>query len=219
MLAPPLLASTRCRRLALHAANGLPVNPSVPSTDPGSTGIKQLGVYGCYISGNSVIIAPAQGTYGNMGKGIFTGQPFQIADFSLRKDTKIERIGFQFRFDIFNVTNHPEYAIPGGYGNGSTNAIQTPSGFGRSTCDTEREQRERGSRSRRCAPVSVRLEAHLLTHQLQRGISGAGPNGSGAAVPPGGTTTVLSVDDSRGIALLLSRRFGECNRCATMFAQ
>ena len=118
----------------INAANGLPVNPSVPSTDPGSTGIKQLGVYGCYMSGNSVILPPAQGTYGNMGKGIFTGQPFQIADFSLRKDTKIkERIGAQFRFDIFNLTNHPEYAVPGGYGNGSTNAIQTPSGFGRST--------------------------------------------------------------------------------------
>ena len=112
-----------------NAATGLPTNPSV-----GQAGLTQLGVYGCYMSGNSVILAPTQGTYGNMGKGIFTGQPFQMADFSIRKDTKIkERIGAQFRFDIFNLTNHPEYAIPGGYGNGASNAIQTPSGFGRST--------------------------------------------------------------------------------------
>ena len=129
----PVTSITQMPQACINAANSLPVNPSVPSTDPGSTGIKQLGVYGCYMSGNSVILPPAQGTYGNMGKGIFTGQPFQIADFSLRKDTKIERVGFQFRFDIFNLTNRPEYAIPGGYGNGSTNAIQTPSGFGRST--------------------------------------------------------------------------------------
>jgi len=118
------LMPTACQ----NAANGLPTNPSV-----GQTGLAQLAAYGCYMSGNSVIVPPAQGTYGNMGKGIFTGQPFQVADFSIRKDTKIkERIGAQFRFDIFNLTNHPEYAVPGGYGNGSTNAIQTPSGFGKS---------------------------------------------------------------------------------------
>jgi hypothetical protein len=33
---------------------------------------------------------------------------------------------------MYNVTNHAEYAIPGGNGNGSTNALNTPSGFGRS---------------------------------------------------------------------------------------
>jgi TonB dependent receptor len=117
----------------INAANSLPVNPNVPGSDPGSTGIKQLGVYGCYMSGNSVIVAPAQGTFGNMGKAIFRGAPFQIGDISLRKNTKItERIGTEFQFDIYNVTNHPEYAIPGGNGNGSTNVINTPSGFGRS---------------------------------------------------------------------------------------
>ncbi len=135
VLAPLLETINQMPQPCINAANSLPINPSVPSTDAGSTGIKQLGVYGCYISGNSVIVPPAQGTYRHHGQGdLHAAQPFQIADASLRKEIRIkERIGAQFRFDIFNLTNHPEYAVPGGYGNGATNAIQTPSGFGRST--------------------------------------------------------------------------------------
>ncbi len=117
----------------INAANSLPVNPSVTSSDPRSTGIKALGSLGCYMSGSSVIVPPAQGTFGNMGKAIFRGAPFEIGDISFRKHTKItERIDTEFAFDIFNITNHPEYAIPGGNGNGSTNAINTPSAFGAS---------------------------------------------------------------------------------------
>jgi hypothetical protein len=41
--------------------------------------------------------------------------------------------GPAFRFDIFNVTNHPECAIPGGNGNTSTNAVNSPGQFGLST--------------------------------------------------------------------------------------
>ena len=108
------------------AASSLPVNPSV-----GTTGTAQLEAFGCYMAGSSVILPPAQGTFGTMGKSIFTGSPFQIADFSIRKDFKFkERIGATFRFDVFNLMNKAEYAIPGGYGNGSNNAVQTPSGFG-----------------------------------------------------------------------------------------
>ena len=117
----------------INAANSLPVNPSVPSTDPGSTGIKQLGVYGCYMSGNSVILPPAQGTYGNMGKGIFTGQPFQIADFSLRKELRFkERLGPNSDSISSTSRTTPNTRYPADTGTAATNAIQTPSGFGRS---------------------------------------------------------------------------------------
>jgi carboxypeptidase family protein len=117
----------------VNAATSLPVNPSVPGSDAGSTGIKQLGVYGCYMSGNSVIVPPAQGTFGTMGKALFRGAPFQIGDISIRKHTRItERIDSEFAFDMYNVTNHPEFAIPGGNGNGSINRVDQPSGFGRS---------------------------------------------------------------------------------------
>ncbi len=112
----------------LNAANSLPINPTV-----GTTGLDQLKALGCYVSGTSAIVPPAQGTFGNMGKGIFRGAPFQIGDVSIRKRTKItERIGSEFQFDMYNVTNHPEFAIPGGNGNTSTNSLASPSDFGRS---------------------------------------------------------------------------------------
>jgi Carboxypeptidase regulatory-like domain len=112
----------------VNAASSLPINPAV-----GTTGLQQLAAFGCYMSGNSVIVPPAQGTFGTMGRGLFRGAPFQIGDISIRKHTRItERLDSEFSFDMYNVTNHPEFAIPGGNGNGSTNSLTQPSGFGRS---------------------------------------------------------------------------------------
>ncbi len=112
----------------VSAATALPINPAV-----GTTGLQQLAAFGCYMSGNSVIVPPAQGTFGTMGKALFRGAPFQIGDVALRKHTRItERLDTEFQFDVYNVTNHPEFAIPGGNGNGSTNSLTQPSGFGRS---------------------------------------------------------------------------------------
>jgi Carboxypeptidase regulatory-like domain len=112
----------------VNAANALPINPAV-----GTTGSQQLAALGCYMSGNSVIVPPAQGTFGTMGKALFRGAPFQIGDVAIRKHTRItERLDTEFQFDVYNVTNRPEFAIPGGNGNGSTNSLTQPSGFGRS---------------------------------------------------------------------------------------
>jgi hypothetical protein len=112
----------------VNAANSLPINPAV-----GTTGLQQLAAFGCYVSGNSVIVPPAQGTFGTMGKALFRGAPFQIGDVAIRKHTRItERLDTEFSFDVYNLTNRPEFAIPGGNGNGSTNSLTQPSGFGRS---------------------------------------------------------------------------------------
>jgi hypothetical protein len=121
-------------KACVDAANSLPTNPIIPSSDSKSTGLKSLAALGCYMSGNSVIVPPAQGTFGNMGKGIFRGVGARIWDISIRKNTRItERLAAQFQFDMYNVTNTPQFAIPGGNGNTSANSLTAPGDFGRST--------------------------------------------------------------------------------------
>ena len=63
---------------------------------------------GCYISGNSVLIPPAFGTYGTNGKNLFHNPPYRAWDFSVNKTFKIkERFTAEFRAELFNVLNHP----------------------------------------------------------------------------------------------------------------
>ena len=70
------------------AAAAEPVNASVP----GSSGLTSLINTGfCYVSpnGKSVIVPPAQGTFGNMRTGALLGPPFHEWDLSLRKSWKM----------------------------------------------------------------------------------------------------------------------------------
>jgi outer membrane receptor protein involved in Fe transport len=79
--------------------------------------LASLGAAGCYVSsnGNSVLIPNAAGTYGNMGRNIFRDSGFKNWDMSLFKNFKWrERIGAQFRFEAFNILNHPTAANPYG---------------------------------------------------------------------------------------------------------
>jgi hypothetical protein len=59
--------------------------------------------------------APASGTVGNAGPGIFRDSGFRNWDFSFTKVTKIrERLNAQFRAEFFNILNHPTFTNPGG---------------------------------------------------------------------------------------------------------
>jgi hypothetical protein len=100
------------------------VNPTV-----GTTGLDSLKSFGCYMVGNSVIVPPAQGTFGNMGRNIFRGAGLRLWDFSVRKKITItERLGSELQFDIYNVLNQPQFASPTG-----NNVLFTqPSVFGSS---------------------------------------------------------------------------------------
>jgi hypothetical protein len=72
---------------------------------------------GCYIStnGNSYIVPPAFGTFGDMGRNILRDQGFKDWDFSIFKNfTFKERYGIQARWEVFNVLNHPIAANPSG---------------------------------------------------------------------------------------------------------
>jgi carboxypeptidase family protein/TonB-dependent receptor-like protein len=66
---------------------------------------------GCFVQGNSLLVPPAPGTFGNMGRNIFRDTGFHNADLSISKSFKFgERFRAQFRAEMFNVFNHPSFA-------------------------------------------------------------------------------------------------------------
>jgi len=66
------------------------------------------------------------GVYGNSGRNILRG-PNQInLDISLMKVTRFrERFEHQFRFEVFNAMNHPQFANPGNQLGSSTQGVIT----------------------------------------------------------------------------------------------
>jgi hypothetical protein len=56
---------------------------------------------------------PAAGTFGNLSRGVPIGPGLTMVNFSLFKNTKIsERVGLQFRTEVFNLFNHPNFRTP-----------------------------------------------------------------------------------------------------------
>jgi hypothetical protein len=88
---------------------------------------------GCYVAGNSVMVPPAPGTFGTMGRNLFRDSGFTNWDLSIFKSFSIkERYRIQFRAELFNVFNHPVFANPYGASNGWLNGIDpsNPGSFG-----------------------------------------------------------------------------------------
>jgi hypothetical protein len=102
--------------------------------DGGATGLAQASLtnWGCFVSGNSILLPPPYGTFGNAGRNIFRGPHFYNWDLSLVKSMKFrERVTAQFRAEAFNVLNHPEFTNPFGGPNGyDNNDPSTGFGFG-----------------------------------------------------------------------------------------
>ena len=56
---------------------------------------------------------PTAGTYGNLGRGVYTGPGLADLDLSLFKTTAIaERASLQFRAEFFNALNHANFGTP-----------------------------------------------------------------------------------------------------------
>jgi hypothetical protein len=91
----------------IDAANGEGVNAAMNSQIPGSSsGLASLQKFGCYVSpnGKTVILPPAQGTFGTMGKSALFGAAFYELDASVSKRWRFhDRVGVQFRAEFFNV--------------------------------------------------------------------------------------------------------------------
>jgi hypothetical protein len=99
------------------------VNAAHPTTT-------QLGG-GCFVKNGSVMLAPANGTFGTMGRNIFRDSGFKNVDFSVFKNFKFkERYSAQFRLEVFNVLNKPVIANPYGASNGSSGGNNDPSAPG-----------------------------------------------------------------------------------------
>jgi hypothetical protein len=93
-----------------------------------------LSTWGCYVMGNSMMLPPAVGTFGTMGRNIFRDFGFRNVDFSAMKNfTLTERVNMQFRAEFFNLFNHPNFANPYGGQNGwghNDPSVPGPGGFG-----------------------------------------------------------------------------------------
>jgi hypothetical protein len=67
---------------------------------------------------NSVFAVPVSAAgvfhFGNMGRNSIYGPSFVNSDFSIIKNTKItERVSHEFRFEVFDLFNHPNFGNPG----------------------------------------------------------------------------------------------------------
>jgi hypothetical protein len=93
---------------------------------------------GCYVSrnGRSVLVPNAAHQFGTMGRNIFRDTGFRNVDLSVSKNFRLgERFKAQFRVEMFNIFNHPNFANPNGatsgYGQG---AFSDPSQTGQFGC-------------------------------------------------------------------------------------
>ncbi len=58
---------------------------------------------------------PADGTFGDLGRNSIFGPSYWNADFSVSKNTTLfEGLNLQVRAELFNIFNHPNFALPGG---------------------------------------------------------------------------------------------------------
>jgi len=61
----------------------------------------------------AAFVTPAAGSFGTAGRNILIGPGVSLWDFSLQKNFRVtERQQLQFRFDLFNFLNHPNYNTP-----------------------------------------------------------------------------------------------------------
>ena len=107
---------------------------AVPNGPGGTTGTQSLAKFGCYMSGSSVIVPPAQGTFGTMARDLFRGQGFRVWDLTVMKNWIIkERVTTQFRAEFYNLLNSTQFAQLG-ISNGSNGSnLASPASFGAST--------------------------------------------------------------------------------------
>jgi hypothetical protein len=146
-LTPTQTAAAINRRLGATAVNAATLNS-----------------FGCYVSANgaTVLTPPALGHFGNMGRNIFRDSGYQNWDMSLFKNFKFkERFSAQFRWEVFNVLNHPTAANP--YGASSLviagNMLQGggPLGFAGVTPDFAAGNPLIGSGSQRVMQLGLKL--------------------------------------------------------------
>ena len=113
-------------------------NPDRPSLNQSFTGPVVLGQASEWFNPNAFVL-PAFGTYGNLGRGTYSGPGLADLDVSLLKDTRVtERAQLQFRAEFFNVLNRTNLGTPNAtvFSNG---AISSSAGVITATATTSRQ--------------------------------------------------------------------------------
>jgi hypothetical protein len=156
--------------IPFFAGNNSPTNPSSNATcnakaldiDGGSPGAstESLAFFGCYEQGNSIMLPPPLGQFGNMGRNTFPDTGFKDVDFSIAKNWHFtEQFHAQFRAEFFNVFNHPNFANPYGGQNGfgfNDPSVQ-PFGCGCATPDVAAANPVIGSGGSRAVQLGLKL--------------------------------------------------------------
>jgi hypothetical protein len=105
-----------------------------------------------------VLIPAAYGSYGNTGRNTFRGAPFRNWDLSLTKGWKFkERLNAQFRAEVFNILNHPNFAIQAPANTNPTTPGPTGFGCACSTPDNARQNPVLGSGGNRAMQLGLKL--------------------------------------------------------------
>ena len=137
-------------------------NAKALALDGGSPGAstESLAFFGCYAQGNSIMLPPPLGQFGNMGRNTFPDTGFRNVDFSVAKNWHFgERLRAQFRAEFFNIFNHPNLANPYGGQNGfgfNDPSVQ-PFGCGCATPDVAAANPVIGSGGSRAVQLGLKL--------------------------------------------------------------
>jgi hypothetical protein len=129
---------------------------------PGTLGYAALFNLGCYAVGNSVLVPPAFGSYGNSGRNLWRDAGFKQLDLSIDKAIKFnDRLSTQFRAEFFNLFNHSIFCNPNGVAGGANSTPGDPTGqpFGSagSTPDVCASNPEIGSGGPRAIQLGLKL--------------------------------------------------------------
>jgi len=87
-------------------------NPDRPNLNPAFSGPVVTGNPNQWFNPNAFVLNPF-GTYGNLGRAVYSGPGLADLDLSVMKNTSIsERVNLQFRAEMFNLLNHPNFGTP-----------------------------------------------------------------------------------------------------------
>jgi len=113
-------------------------NPDRPNLNAAFSGPVILGQANEWFNPNAFTL-PAYGTYGNVGRCVYSGPGLANLDVSMLKETQVmERVHLQFRAEFFNVLNHANLGTPNAtvFSNG---AISSSAGVITATATTSRQ--------------------------------------------------------------------------------
>jgi hypothetical protein len=121
--------------------------------------LASLAALGCYAVGNSVLLPPPFGSYGNTKANIFRDGGFKNVDFSVTKTFSIrERFKAEARVEVFNILNHVNFSNPaGGPGGTIPDPTAQPFGFIGLTPDTYSSNPQLGSGGERGMQLGLKL--------------------------------------------------------------